>query len=494
MPVSTGRHYRNLSVFIVMLAIMAAFCADLEIISTQPGKELSRMLEGLLSPDFFSNPFLVQAFLQTIGFALVGVALAVILGFLGALVYHLAPVRWVITTFRAVHELFWGLLFMQVFGLTAITGLLAIAVPYSAIFAKMFHEQLLLVSDQPERIAHGGDRISRFMYTRLPLALPAMASYTRYRFECGLRSATILGFIGLPTLGFYLESALKQGLYSDAAALLLLFYGLTASIPLWLKPRLIPIYLIMALWLLPIQTPFSSSGLLWTFLSVDIIPPPLREGLSITALHTSVDWFGLLLSEQGLPGLWNTIVLTLMALACSGLLCLLWYPMTSHRAVSRWLQPVTRGFLIVGRATPEILLVFIVMLITGPSMAPALIALAIHNGAILAFLLGRQLDTLPRSPLHKSPANAWAYEWTPGLYPSFLSLLLYRAETIVRESAIIGIIGIPTLGFYIDSAFEDLAFSKAVFLIGLTALLTILVDTLSRSMLRKTTPQPVPDQ
>jgi phosphonate transport system permease protein len=68
----------------------------------------------------------------------------------------------------------------------------------------------------------------------------------------------------------------------------------------------------------------------------------------------------------------------------------------------------------------------------------------------------------------------------PRVFGPFLSLLLYRTEHILRESAIVGIIGITTLGFYIDSGFEDLHFDTAFLFIMITALLTLLTDSLSR--------------
>ena len=53
---------------------------------------------------------------------------------------------------------------------------------------------------------------------------------------------------------------------------------------------------------------------------------------------------------------------------------------------------------------------------------------------------------------------------------------------ILRETAILGILGIATLGFYIDSAFADIRADRALFLILLTALLNIGVDALSRAI------------
>ncbi|MEK6736991.1 MAG: hypothetical protein AABY47_10510, partial [Pseudomonadota bacterium] len=52
-----------------------------------------------------------------------------------------------------------------------------------------------------------------------------------------------LGFIGLPTLGFQLESAFMQGHYAEVSGLLLIFYGLIATLHWWGK---IPILAIIS--------------------------------------------------------------------------------------------------------------------------------------------------------------------------------------------------------------------------------------------------------
>ncbi len=65
--------------------------------------------------------------------------------------------------------------------------------------------------------------ISRFFFARLPLVWQAFKAYGSYRLECALRASAILGFIGLPTLGFHLETAFREGVYDQGAALLYLF-------------------------------------------------------------------------------------------------------------------------------------------------------------------------------------------------------------------------------------------------------------------------------
>ena len=55
----------------------------------------------------------------------------------------------------------------------------------------------------------------------------------------------------------------------------------------------------------------------------------------------------------------------------------------------------------------------------------------------------------------------------------------------MRETAILGILGIATLGFYVDSAMADIRLDRALFLIFITALLNVGIDSLSRRIRKR---------
>ena len=434
------------------------------------------MAHGLMTPDWYSWSSLIIALGQTVAFALLAVVVSCLVGLALAMCYEWRGVRMFCASIRAVHELFWGLIFMQIFGLSPLTGLLAIAIPYTGIFAKIFAEIFERQSSQPgTSLAPGTDRVSRFSYTLLPQAWSELASYTRYRFECALRSSAILGFIGLPTLGFFLDTAFKQGQYSEAFGLLLVFYLLIASIRYWLRPRLIPLYLVAAVWLLPESPPVMGSYF-WQFISRDIWPAPLLEGDWLGALA----WYWQQLHEVAAPAVANTLLLSQLALVLTGVLTLAAFPFASQLLTGKYLRLPGQGLLLVMRSTPEMILAFILLLVFGPSGLPAVVALALHNGGLIGYLLARRSDELILRMDAATGCNRYLFEATPRLYPQFLSLLLYRWEVILRESAILGILGITTLGFYIDSAFEDIRYDRAAFLIFITALLNIAVDAISR--------------
>ena len=475
--------YRTTSLAFMLAAILCLGAADLKVTTTHPGLEFARMVEGLITPDFSAFSRLVTALAQTVAFGLTGVVLGSVTGFGASLVYHWAPVRGLMAFLRSIHELFWALLFLQMFGLSPLTGLLAISVPYCGIFAKVYAE-ILDENEQPllRSLMTEASSLSVLLFVRLPDALVHFRTYTLYRLECGLRSSAVLGFIGLPTLGFFLDSAFKDGHYSEVSALLLLFYALIAAIPLWVRPRLLPVYVLASVVLfVATSSPFSGGNVV-RFLTHDIVPSPLRDGsLGEPATWGALaDWAATILTSKALPGAVATFVLTQIALVATGITALATFPLVSRRFTGPLARHVGQLVLVVCRSTPEYILAYMALQLLGPSMLPAIIALALHNGAIIGHLMGRYSDALPQRPDAPRGLDLYAYEVLPQVYGQFLAFLLYRWEIIMRETAILGILGIYTLGFYIDSAMSLLRFDSALFLLVITGLLTILVDRISR--------------
>ena len=89
-------------------------------------------------------------------------------------------------------------------------------------------------------------------------------------------------------------------------------------------------------------------------------------------------------------------------------------------------------------------------------------------------------NQLPQRQDAPTGINAYGYDALPRVYGQFLVLLFYRWEVIFRETAILGILGIATLGFYIDSAIQDIRFDRALVLIIITGLINLLIDAASR--------------
>lgn len=481
-----GRAGTALGFVLVALALLPF--ADLSIGSHQPWQVVSRMAQGLVAPDFSALEELGAAALATLAFALVGVACGAAAGFVLSILFAHRAVRALCLTLRSIHELFWALVLMQIFGLSATTGILALALPYAGIFAKVFSEYMDEADRRPaEAMPPGTGALSLFLFARAPLVRREFAVYTLYRLECGLRSSAVLGFIGLPTLGFQLDTFFRQGQYEAVGAVLILYYAVIGTIRLWMRWPLAPLYLAAgAAYLSRLVWPPMGSGALLRFLTVDIVPAPLRSAdLAEAATWANAGrWLLDLVWLQGLPGMFATIVVAQGALVLAGLVAVLAFPLIVPQLAGRFGALVGHAGLVVGRSTPEYMLAYILVQILGPSMLPAILALGLHNGAIVAHLLGRQSEGVHATLRPDAPRglDLYAFELLPRVSGSLLALLFYRWEIIVRESAILGLLGVATLGFYIDLSIAEIRLDRSVVLLALTVLTTYGIDRLSRGL------------
>ena len=468
----------NITLIFLFTFIVTLFFADFSITTLEPLMELKKFFGGALHVDVSHIPTYYEALLNTLAIAILAIFISAILGFFFALYFKYAIVRISLAFTRAIHELFWALLFLQIFGLNTLAALLAIILPYSATLGKVYAEILEEHGSFPKEL-HVKGKISAFLYTKLPDAMPYLISYTLYRFECALKSTAILGFIGLMTLGYYLQGAFMQGNYGEVWLLLILFYIIIATLRFWFTKYSAPFLILASFFYLDFVSGFSMENLT-RFLTHDIIPSPLRKEQGFEVLF---NWFSNIATHELIPGVLNTIVLTQIALIVTALIALLCFPFISKKFSN---LPTRFGggiLLVILRSTPEYILAYLFLQIWGPSMLPAVLALALHNGAIIGFIMGQQTNELKlRIDTTKKKIELFGFEVLPRIYSSFLAFLFYRWEVIMRESAILGILGIHTLGFFIDSAIADIRLDKVVILLLFTAMLNILVDYISRKV------------
>lgn len=167
----------------------------------------------------------LMAFLGT----LLGTLAAFALSFLAA--RNLAPhpaaaflSRRLLEIARTVPELVYALVFVFAFGLGALPGVLALALHSAGALGKLFSEACENVSRKPLEgtRAAGGGWLQVMRFGVLPQVLPTFASYTLLRFEINIRSASVLGLVGAGGIGQELYFVIRQFIYVDISAIVLL--------------------------------------------------------------------------------------------------------------------------------------------------------------------------------------------------------------------------------------------------------------------------------
>lgn len=151
----------------------------------------------------------------------------------GPVVY--VTTRALIAILRSIHELLWAVLLLAALGLSPLAAVMAIAIPYAGVLAKVFSEMIDEVQREPALALResGASSLQVYFFGLLPRALPDMMAYAFYRFECALRSSAILGFFGFPTLGYYIAASSENLLYGEVWTYLYVLVALITLMDWW---------------------------------------------------------------------------------------------------------------------------------------------------------------------------------------------------------------------------------------------------------------------
>ena len=383
---------------------------------------------------------------------------------------------------RSIHELIWGLLLLQIFGLHPWVAVLAIVIPYSALVARVWRDQLDSL-DRRRLIAllQGGAGAPAALVTAMaPAMAPSLFSYGGYRLECALRSATLLGVFGLGGLGTELQLSLQSLRFAEFWTalwpLVLVSVGLEQLLRLWRLHRGATDRLIhqrQQLWFVVLLLVATVGGALWMQQlfppQVGALPlqwPPLPDRAALITAAAELPW-------PSLVG--HTLLLTVLAaglaIGLPPLGLLLW-----HRWGGTAVQALIWTIL---RLLPPPLTLLLLLLANQPSLPLAALALGLQNAGVLGRLLQEGLDQEPLEKLQAIEstgaglASSWLYGRLSGQSHAYLAYAAYRSDVILRETVVVGLVGGTGLGWALVEALSSFHWAAIALLIVAFSLLTL---------------------
>ncbi len=177
---------------------------------------LAKLMFGDMTRGEFGR--LAEAMWESISIAWLGTMIATIfavpLAFLAAENLVGRPVAWVIrqvlNLLRAVPEIILALIFIPVFGLSPMAGVLAIGVGSIGTLGKLFYEIIEGIKPDPIEAADavGATRLQRLRWGVLPQVTPELASFVLYRFEVNIRASAVLGLVGAGGIGGVVQQSI----------------------------------------------------------------------------------------------------------------------------------------------------------------------------------------------------------------------------------------------------------------------------------------------
>ncbi len=208
---------------------------------------------GRLVPDWTALPQIWPPLIQTIQIAyvatVVGSLIALPLIFLASSNTTInKPVLWIsrtlLTILRSIPDLLWAALFVAVFGLGALPGVIALTFFTIGVLAKLGSETVEAIDPGPLEAlrAAGAGRNRTILFAVVPQVAATMISYILYAFEINVRASVVIGLVGAGGIGQLLLAYLSFFDYPGVAALIIVIFAVVLIIDgfsVWARTKLI---------------------------------------------------------------------------------------------------------------------------------------------------------------------------------------------------------------------------------------------------------------
>jgi phosphonate transport system permease protein len=434
------------------------------------------------------------------------------------------PVSWIVLhgmgVVRSVPDLVWALLFVAGLGLGPTAGTLALAVSYTALLGRVYADVFDETDVRPLEALQGlgATRLQVLLFGILPQSRALLTSYTLYSFECSVRSAAVLGFVGAGGLGYEISLSMRLFEFPQVLTLIACFVLLLLLVDLLSRalrarlkanpetsPEPAPVFAqhLRRRWLMGL----ALAAVLFLSLSPAGISPAsllqsdtARNLIRFARALLSPEISTPFLSEVGRLAL-QTISISVVGTACGAVLgLLLAIPATRFRAARHeslhrswrrrvqgeaifWTARMTLNLL---RAIPELVWVLICVIAVGFGPFAGSIALGLHTGGVLGKLFAETMEECPQEQveamlaLGASPLQCIFWALLPQAWPMMRRYVTLRWDMNLRAATILGLVGGGGLGqaLYNDVQLAD--YGKVSTLIAAVMVLVIASDWLSQ--------------
>ncbi|OZI18084.1 phosphonate ABC transporter, permease protein PhnE [Bordetella genomosp. 7] len=230
----------GLMLALLMLSWNGADMRPMDLVSQS--SNMATYAADFFPPNFRDWRMYLDEMLVTIQIAIWGTFLAIVvavpLGLLcsanivPAWVYQ--PMRRLMDACRAINEMVFAMLFIVAVGLGPFAGVLALWVHTTGVLAKLFAEAVEAIDPRPvEGVrATGANAVEEVVYGVIPQVLPLWISYSLYRFESNVRSASVVGIVGAGGIGTVLWEIIRSFQYAETCAVMIIIVAFVVLIDL----------------------------------------------------------------------------------------------------------------------------------------------------------------------------------------------------------------------------------------------------------------------
>ncbi|MFC0675296.1 phosphonate ABC transporter, permease protein PhnE [Brachybacterium hainanense] len=526
---------RGTAALAVLLALLIAACwsvwdlgIDVPTILGSLGSA-SAFVSRMVPLDFPPAAELAGMLLETLAIVLLSTVLAMALSVPLALAaarattrgqLSRASARVLIVLARAIPDVVLAIVFLRIFGLGPMAGILAMGIHSVGMVGKLYADAIEELDDAPREAveALGGGR-SQQIWATVPLALlPQIIATGLHRFDINLRTSVLLGYVGVGGIGLAIADALRVLDYRRGMALALVVLALCIVVELisgairaallrrggrapggpldrllrradrrpvqervdapWTVDRIRRLLTVTTILLL----------VLASLAQVRISPAVLLEGIAAIPTALALFW------PPGFGGAAGTIfgellVTVQISLAATLLGAVVSLPIgvlaarnvVAHRAV----HTVFRIVIVVVRGIPELILAIIFVVISGLGGVAGTLALAIGAVGLLSKLVADSLEETDQRvqeavrAVGADRAQVLCAATLRQAAPAIIAHLMYLWDTNIRSATLLGVVGAGGVGFLLLNAARINQFEVVTAIVLLLLAVVLLVEVLA---------------
>jgi phosphonate transport system permease protein len=504
-----------------------------------------RFLRKCVPPEFVGFGHTVDLALVTACMAVVGTALAAILaipvGFMAARNTTVHPVaRWIarslIVVCRSVPDLVFAIVFVEAIGIGVLPGVLALGFHSVGMLGKLYAEQIEQVPREPREAvtATGAGRMQNLATSVVPQVMPSFSSITLYRLDINLRSSVILGWVGADGIGFELNQYLDTLQFQESIGIVIVIFALIVIMEV--------ISAVIRRSLIGTDAPITSAvvGLPGrptrgdrivrrlfgprpdqaapAFNRALVRPPWTRQrvqrfsfaygALAIVVASLFVAKINPLQAITSLRQIWDTITLYFppdfttdranlisgtiqsasVAMVATSIGFLLAVPiglLAARNVSDKWVYRCTRGFLVIVRAVPELILAIVFVVAVGLGLVAGTFALIVGTVGFMSKLVAdgiEEVPPMPREAVLSAGASRLQETATSVVLPAAPALVgngLYMLDVNFRSSTILGLVGGGGIGFILFQSVQILAYRTTGAVIILTFSVVLVIEIIT---------------
>ncbi len=504
-----------------------------------------RFLRKCVPPQFYGFGHTVDLALITACMAVLGTAFAAILaipvGFMAARNTTVHPAaRWlaraIIVVCRSVPDLVFAIIFVEAIGIGVLPGVLALSFHSVGMLGKLFAESIEQVPPQQREAvtATGAGRMQNLATSVVPQVMPSFSSITLYRLDINLRSSVILGWVGAGGIGFELNQYMDTLQFQESVGIVIVIFALIVLVEVIsavIRRSLIgtdaPIRSAVAgspRWpsfgdrILGSRVRPDTGRAQRTFDRDRVLPPWTADrvkrscfGWGALALVAVSLWVAKINPVQAITSvrqIWDTVTLyfppdfstdrsnlisgTIQSVSVAivatsvGFLFAVPIGLLAARNISdKWVYRAARGFLVIVRAVPELILAIVFVVAVGLGLVAGAFALIVGTVGFMSKLVAdgiEEIPPMPREAVLSAGATRLQETATSVVLPAAPALVgsgLYMLDVNFRSSTILGLVGAGGIGFILFQSVQVLAYRTTGAVIILTFAVVLVIEIIT---------------